>query len=60
MSAAYTRRWSIEPMPTSSGPAVLIQVLVTSVRNRGRADQGAVSRLPGEARLVTLKMRKPR
>lgn len=59
-SAVYTRRWSIEPNPTSNGPAVLIQVLVTSIRNRGRADQGAVTRLPGEARLVTLKVRKPR
>lgn len=59
-SAVYTRRWAIEPMPTSTGPAVLIQVLVTSIRNRGRADQGAVTRLPGEARLVTLKVRKPR
>ena len=59
-SAVYTRRWSIEPSPTSTGPAVLIQVLVTSIRNRGRADQGAVTRLPGEVRLVTLKVRKPR
>ena len=59
-SAVYTRRWSIEPMPTSAGPAVLIQVLVTGIRNRGRADQGSVARLPGEARLVTLKVRKPR
>ena len=59
-SAVYTRRWSIEPMPTSAGSAVLIQVLVTSIRNRGRADQGVVTRLPGEARLVTLKVRKPR
>ena len=41
-SAVYTRRWSIEPMPTSAGPAVLIQVLVTSIRNRGRANQGVV------------------
>ena len=59
-SAVYTRRWSVEPMPTSAGPAVLIQVLVTGVRNRGRADEGSVARLPGEARLVTLKARKPR
>ena len=36
------------------------QVLVTSIRNPGCADQGAVTRLPGEARLVTLKVRKPR
>jgi hypothetical protein len=59
-AAVYTRRWSIEPTPTTTGPAVLIQVLVTNVRNRGRADQGSVTRLPGEARLVTLKVRKPR
>jgi len=59
-SAVYTRRWSIEPLSTSAGAAVMIQVLVTSIRNRGRADQGAVTRLPGEARLVTLKVRKPR
>lgn len=59
-SAVYTRRWSIEPMPASAGRAVLIQVLVTTVRDRGRADKGAVTRLPGEARLVTLKVRKPR
>lgn len=59
-SAAFTRRWAIEPTPTSAGPAVLIQVLVTSVRNRGRADLGVVTRLPGDARLVTLKVRKAR
>ena len=59
-SAVYTRRWAIEPMPTSAGPAVLIQVLATRVRNRGRANQGAATRLPGEARLVTLKVRKRR
>ena len=57
----YTRRWSIEPNSDESrARAVLIQVLVTSIRNRGRADQGAVTRLPGEARLVTIKVRKPR
>lgn len=60
LSAVYTRRWSIEPVPTSAESAVLIQVLVTNVRNRGRADLGSVMRLPGEARLATLKVRKPR
>jgi hypothetical protein len=59
-SAVYTRRWAIEPMPTSAGAAVLIQVLVTGIGNRGRADQGSVARLPGEARVVTVKVRKPR
>jgi hypothetical protein len=59
-SAVYTRRWAIEPIATSAGAAVLIQVLVTGIGNRGRADQGSVARLPGEARVVTAKVRKPR
>ena len=59
-SAVYTRRWSIEPLSSSSGHVLLIQVLVTRSRDRGRADQGSVTRLPGEARLVTVKARKPR
>jgi hypothetical protein len=59
-SAVYTRRWSVEPLPVSIDHAVLIQVLVTRNSNRGRADQGAVARLPGEAHLVTVKARKAR
>jgi hypothetical protein len=58
--AAYTRRWSIESLPGSSEDAVLLQVLVTPTRNRDQADRGMVGRLPGDAKLVTLKMRKPR
>lgn len=59
-SAVYTRRWSVEPLATNPGNAVLIQVLVTRNPNRGRADEGSVTRLPGEARLVTVKVRKAR
>jgi hypothetical protein len=55
-SAVYTRRWAIEPLMTSTN-ALLLQVLVTRTVNRGRADQGAVTRLPGDARLATLKVR---
>jgi hypothetical protein len=58
-SAVYTRRWSIERLP-SVEKAVLIQVLVTGVRNRGRADRGSVVRLSGDARLVAIKARKAR
>lgn len=59
-SAVYTRRWSVEPLPASAGHAVLIQVLVTGTQSRGIADRGSVSRLPGDARLVTIKTRKVR
>ena len=57
-TAVYTRRWSIEPLPTNPNNTVVLQVLVTPIRNRGQADAGNVGRLPGEARVVTVKTRK--
>jgi hypothetical protein len=51
--AVYTRRWSIEPLPGDPGVRI-VQVLVTRQRNRGQAEQGSVSRLQDEARVVTL------
>ena len=54
----YTRRWSIEPLPTNPNNTLIIQVLVTRLRNRGAADEGRVRRLPEEARVVTVKTRK--
>jgi hypothetical protein len=57
-AAVFTRRWSIEPLPTNPNNTIIIQVLVTPVRNRGQADQGNVGRLPGEARVMTVKTRK--
>jgi type II secretory pathway pseudopilin PulG len=57
-AAVYTRRWSITPLPTNPNNTLIIQVLVTKSRNRGAADEGAVARLPEEARLVTVKTRK--
>ena len=56
--AMYTRRWSIEPLPTNPNNTIIIQVLVTRHRWRGAADEGAVLRLPEEARLITVKTRK--
>lgn len=56
--AVYTRRWSIEPLPTNPNNTLVIQVLVTRLRNRGTADQGDVRRLPDEARVITVKTRK--
>ena len=56
--AIYTRRWSITPLPTNPNNTLVIQVLVTRNRNRGVADEGAVMRLPEEARMITVKTRK--
>jgi hypothetical protein len=56
--AVYTRRWSVEPLPTNPNNTIIIQVLVTPIRDRGAADQGSVGRLTGEARLMTVKTRK--
>jgi type II secretory pathway pseudopilin PulG len=57
-AGVYTRRWSITPLPTNPNNTLIIQVLVTKSRNRGAANEGAVARLPEEARLVTVKTRK--
>jgi hypothetical protein len=57
-TAVYTRRWSVEPLPTNPNNTLIIQVLVTPNRVRGQADQGNVGRLPDEARMVTVKTRK--
>jgi hypothetical protein len=57
-NAIYTRRWSITPLPTNPNNTLVLQVLVTRNRNRGAADQGAVMRLPEEARMITVKTRK--
>jgi hypothetical protein len=54
----YMRRWSIEPLPTNPNNTIIIQVMVTRYRWRGDADEGAVRRLPEEARLITVKTRK--
>jgi len=54
----FTRRWTIEPLPTNPNNTIIIQVLVTRHRDRGAADEGAVLRLPEEARLISVKTRK--
>jgi prepilin-type N-terminal cleavage/methylation domain-containing protein len=58
--AVYIRRWSVEPLPTNPNDTIVLQVLVTRNRNRGLADNGGgvVTRLPDEARFVTVKTRK--
>ncbi len=57
-TAVYTRRWSVEPLPTNPNNTLILQVLVTRNRVRGQAEQGNVGRLPDEARVITVKTRK--
>ncbi len=54
----YTRRWSVEPVPTNPNNTLVMQVLVTTRLNRGDADAGRVLRMNDEARLVSVKTRK--
>ena len=56
--AAYFRRWSVEPLPTNPNNTLIIQVLVGRIRDRGAANEGRVSRLAEEARVMTIKTRK--
>lgn len=56
---AFIRRWSIEPLPTNPNDTIVIQVLVTHLRDRGAVNEtGAVERLQQEARIVSVKTRK--
>ena len=57
-NTAFIRRWSVEPLPTNPNNVVILQVLVTRVRDRGTGDTGSVSRGAQEARLMTIKSRK--
>lgn len=54
----YIRRWSVEPLPTNPNNTLILQVLVTRRTDRGEADNGNVTRLPEEARLMSIKTRK--
>lgn len=54
----YTRRWSVEPLPTNPNNTLILQVLVTRNNDRGLANEANVLRLPEEARLMSVKTRK--
>jgi type II secretory pathway pseudopilin PulG len=54
----YTRRWSVTPLPTNPNNTLVIQVLVTRLKDRGQANQGSVGRLPEEARMIAVRTRK--
>lgn len=51
--AIYTRRWAIEPLPSTP------DTLVIQVRVMRNAVRGAAVRLPEEARLTTARTKKP-
>ena len=56
---AYIRRWAIEPLSSNPNNAIVIHVLVTAHQSRGFADRpGSTTRLPDEARLVSVRTRK--
>ena len=57
-NATFARRWAIQPLPADPERSVVIQVLATPNFARGAADTGVVTRLPGEARLVTVRTRR--
>jgi prepilin-type N-terminal cleavage/methylation domain-containing protein len=54
----YIRRWSVEPLPTNPNNVTVMQVLVTRRPDRGVANSGSVTRLPDEARLMSIRARK--
>jgi prepilin-type N-terminal cleavage/methylation domain-containing protein len=54
----YTRRWSVEPLPTNPNNTLVLQVLVTKRKNRGDGNDASVARLPDEARIMSVKTRK--
>lgn len=60
VNTVYIRRWQVEPLPTNPNNTVVLQVMVTRWRDRGGADGelGRDTRLPDEARLISVKTRK--
>jgi prepilin-type N-terminal cleavage/methylation domain-containing protein len=56
--AVYTRRWSIEPLPANPRNTLILQVLVTRVRDAASDAGKKTRRLPEEARIVSVKTRK--
>ena len=56
----YIRRWSVEPLPTNPNNTIVLQVLVTQLRDRGADTSANTRRLPDEARVTSVKTRKAR
>lgn len=59
-TAAYIRRWSIQPLPTNPNNTLVIQVLVTPVASEAARVESRFTRtrMSGDALLITVKTRK--
>jgi len=56
--AVFVRRWSIATLASNTDQAIVIQVLVIRIRNGAATMLPGATRLPDEARFVSLKTRK--
>jgi prepilin-type N-terminal cleavage/methylation domain-containing protein len=56
--AAYVRRWSVAALASDPANAVVLQVVVTAVRQGASGPATPVSEVAGGAQLVSVKMRK--
>jgi type II secretory pathway pseudopilin PulG len=59
-SAAYIRRWAVQPLPTNPNNTLILQVLVTPVANEASitTPQSPRKRMPGDAMLTSVRTRK--
>lgn len=59
-TAAYLRRWAINPLPTNPNNTLVIQVLVTPLANEQArtASQFTRTRMSGDSLLISVKTRK--
>lgn len=59
-SAAYIRRWAVQPLPTNPNNTLILQVLVTPVANEASitTPQNPRKRMPGDAMLTSVRTRK--
>src|SRR5262249_16049058 len=57
-ATASPRGWSTEPMPANPDNTLVLQVLVTPLRDRASDSTASTRRLPDEARIASVKTRK--
>jgi Tfp pilus assembly protein PilV len=57
--SVYLRRWSVEPLSSDAGSALVLQVLVIPWGERASAQSGRnTTRVPGETHFISLRPRK--
>ena len=59
-TAAFVRRWSIQPLPTNPNNTLVLQVLVSPLSNEQarQASEFSRTRMAGDALLISVKTRK--